>query len=90
MTPRDGFPRLLARSVRRGDAQASQGVRDPVLSFGQKSRETAVPVVSADPPESCRRASKSLADAGASPAPSLLPGGLRRRSLGVIIYAPRY
>ena len=58
MTPRDGLPRLLARSVRRGDAQASQGVRDPVLSFGQKSRETAVPVASA----ARRRASKSLAD----------------------------
>ncbi len=82
MTPRDGLPRLLARSVRRGDAQASQGVRDAV----QKSRETAVPVVSADR----RRASKSLADAGASPVASLLPGGLRRRSLGVIIYPPRY
>ena len=82
MTPRDGFPRLLARSVRRGDAQASQGVRDAV----QKSRETAVPVASA----ARRRASKSLADAGASPAAFLLPGGLRRRSLGVIIYAPRY
>ncbi len=82
MTPRDGLPRLLARSVRCRDALASQVVRDAV----QKSRETAVPVVSA----ARRRASKSLADAGASPAPSLLPGGLRRQSLGVIICAPRY
>ncbi len=86
MTPRDGLPRLLARSVRGGAAQASQGVRDAVLSFGQKARETAVPVASA----ARRRASKSLADAGASPVASLLPGGLRRRSLGVIIYPPRY
>ena len=54
MTHRDGFPRLSARSAWRGDAKASQALRDAV----RKPWETAVPVGQA----SRRRASESLDD----------------------------
>ncbi len=54
MTHRDGFPRFSARSAWRGDAGASQAMRDAV----RKPWETAVPVAQANR----RRASESLDD----------------------------
>ncbi len=68
MTHRDGLTSLLARSRRRGGARYRKAVGDNV----QKACEAAVPVVTAG----LRRASKSLDDAIASPAASLLPEGL--------------
>ena len=68
MTHRDGFPRFSARSAWRGDAGASQAMRDAV----RKPWEAAVPVAQANR----RRAPKSLDDVPHRPRlPSYPPVG---------------